>query len=566
MESALQQPPSPDDVDAAASQSIATPDGQLKRKRQPRNSACQACAALKMKCIATPTGRCERCHRMERECIPAVPKARKRRTASNVGESEGIPLGEFAGPSASHSGPPPKFDLPAGNHPEYQADRSNLLSRHDLSHNDSKSFIALFARGLGNSAACEELLRGVDYNFVHKAFTIYAQLTPYFPFVELRPGADIIRMVASRPVLTLAICTVSSGAHLELQDRLTQAFRYALSSKVLLGGERSMDVLTGLLVFLAWYHQYRSQHQFYQQLSLLAGIAADLGLYNRSYLPPEDPSSNLERDRAFVGCYYLCANLSAIGFDRPNPMRWTNHLRACAESAAAAGGMPSDRALVAVLELSCAIDEMEDGLRQATDGRDPISPQVIDGYTRAASQRLKALKREFPSLGGTLGFAASSIHIYQRQLRAGPSPESSMLIQCACSVKEYVDELLARPPATLHQMSSVDWASMLETLVLMSRVFRPLPSAGGWEAGALTSMLQRDLALESVIAHMENAPQADPLAPRHESLLLTFRNLCEAIKRGSAAGGGPAGQRAQLSYFGSGVLEPAFWDNLAGVS
>lgn len=92
---------------------------------------------------------------MERECIPAVPKARKRRTASNVGESEGIPLGEFAGPSASHSGPPPKFDLPAGNHPEYQADRSNLLSRHDLSHNDSKSFIALFARGLGNSAVSQ---------------------------------------------------------------------------------------------------------------------------------------------------------------------------------------------------------------------------------------------------------------------------------------------------------------------------------------------------------------------------------------------------------------------------
>ncbi|KAF2214922.1 hypothetical protein CERZMDRAFT_95302 [Cercospora zeae-maydis SCOH1-5] len=550
-------PPSPDDA-----QSVATPDGQLKRKRQPRNSACQACAALKMKCIATATGRCERCHRMDRECIPAIPKARKRRTASNVGESEGIPLGEFAGPSASHAGPPLMFDLPVGNQAEYQA----LLSRHDLSHNGSASFLALFARGLGNIAACEELLRGIDYHFVLKAFTIYAQLTPYFPFIELRPGADVVRMVTSRPVLTLAICTVSSGAHRELQDRLTRAFRYALSSKVLLGGERSMDVLTGLLVFLAWYHQYTSQHHFYQQLSLLAGMAADLGLYNRQYLPPDDPSSNLERDRAFVGCYYLCANLSATGFERPNPMRWTNQLRACAESAAASGGMPSDRALVAVLELSCAIDEMEDGLRQATDGRDPISPQVVDGYTRAASQRLKALKREFPSLGGTLGFAASSIHIYQRQLRAGPNPESSTLIQCACSVKEYVDELLARPPATLHQMSSVDWANMLEILVLMSRVFRPLPTAGGWEAGALTSMLQRDHALESVITHMENAPQGDPLAPRHESLLLTFRNLCEAIKRGCAAGGGPAGQRDQLRYFGSGVLEPSFWDSLAGVS
>lgn len=35
---------------------------RAKRKRQPRNSACQSCAALKMKCIATAVpGVCERC-------------------------------------------------------------------------------------------------------------------------------------------------------------------------------------------------------------------------------------------------------------------------------------------------------------------------------------------------------------------------------------------------------------------------------------------------------------------------------------------------------------------------
>lgn len=41
---------------------MATPDNSntLKRKRQPRNSACQNCAALKMKCISTDQGKCER--------------------------------------------------------------------------------------------------------------------------------------------------------------------------------------------------------------------------------------------------------------------------------------------------------------------------------------------------------------------------------------------------------------------------------------------------------------------------------------------------------------------------
>lgn len=409
--------------------------------------------------------------------------------------------------------------------------------------------------------ACEELLRGIDYNFVHKSFTVYAQLISYFPFVELRPGADIISMVASRPVLTLAICTVASGALPDVQSRLSQAFRYALSSKVVLGGERSMDVLTGFLVFLAWHHYYMSQHQLYQQLSLLAGMAADLGLYNRAYLPPEDPSSALERDRAFVGCYYICSHLSAVGFDRPNPLRWTNHLRTCAESAAASGGMPSDRALVANLELSCVIDDMEDGIRQSTESLQVASSQAVDGHTRAASQRLKALKREYPALGGTLAFTAATIHVYQRLLRAGPGSDSSILIQCACTIKEYVDELLAKPYSTIHQICIVDWANLLEILVLMSRVFRPLPSAGGWEAGALTSMLQPEMAIDSIFSHTSAAP-IDPLIPRHEPLLHFFRNLCESIKRGSAAGNGPAGQRGQLAYFGSGVLESLFWDHL----
>lgn len=88
---------------------------------------------------------------MDRDCVPAVPKPRKRRTESAVGlESEqGMSLLEFAGPSSSSTAPP-QFDPTRPNQADKVAERSFLLGRHDLSHVDSKSFVQLFRQGLGN--------------------------------------------------------------------------------------------------------------------------------------------------------------------------------------------------------------------------------------------------------------------------------------------------------------------------------------------------------------------------------------------------------------------------------
>ncbi|KAF7186831.1 Transcription factor himD [Pseudocercospora fuligena] len=550
-----------------------------KKRRQPRNSACMGCAQLKMKCIQTPNGKCERCNRMDRECVPAVPKPRKRRTQSNVGESEGIPLLEFAGPSASPAGPPPKFDPPESQQPTYQAERGALLARHDLSHTDSRSFTALFTRGLGNVSANEELLRGVDYNFVASSFTIFRQLVPYFPFVEILPGADVIAMVTSRPVLTLAVCTVASAAAPEVQGRLAQAFRYTLSSKVILGSERSIDVLTGLMVFLGFHHQYMSQHHVYQQLSLLAGMAADLGLY-KLWPEPPDLASALERNRAFVGCYYLCGCVSATGFDKPSPLRWTSNLRRCAEMVANSGSLPSDRGLVALLELAHAIDDTEDSLREISEQQRPIPVAFVDFQIKAASQRLKALKREHQSLSGSLVFTAATIHIHQRRIRVGEAPDHGTLIQCACAIKEYVDDVLARPPVTIHRFSIVDWSSLLEILILMARVSKPLPTATGWESGAITEMLKPGAFLDSLVSHMAAAPFNDPLSSRSESLIRLLKNASDGIKRQILFDGAPGqaddgsfravneqgGLRAapRPDFLGTGVLDTTIWQTLIG--
>ncbi|KAK1074643.1 hypothetical protein LTR12_011940 [Friedmanniomyces endolithicus] len=54
------EPPQTPEVSLGAHHEAQSVDGSEKRKRQPRNSACQACATLKMKCVPGPVvGKCE---------------------------------------------------------------------------------------------------------------------------------------------------------------------------------------------------------------------------------------------------------------------------------------------------------------------------------------------------------------------------------------------------------------------------------------------------------------------------------------------------------------------------
>lgn len=333
---------------------------------------------------------------------------------------------------------------------------------------------------------------------------------------------------------------------------------------MILSSECSLDLLLGLLVYLAWQHHYLEQQQTYQKLCLLAGIAGDLGIYKSNFEAMEDFGSTLERDRAFIGCYSLCSALCATGYDKPNPLRWTDNLSRAAKNAGLVGTLLSDRDLVASLEMMRALNDLSVVFHEH-DGEPPASSaQFMELHTRTSVHRLKALKREHLSLAGSLGYAAANLHIYQRLLRSSPAPDSSVLIQCACAVKEYTDDILARPASTLHQMTIIDWTSFLEILLLMAKVSKP--STSGWEAGALTSMLQPEAVLDSLYSHMASTPANDPLSLRHEGLMQRFQAICKGIKRHFLVDG-EYDRNGSISFdaldcFGDGVLDPRFWNDL----
>ena len=359
---------------------------------------------------------------------------------------------------------------------------------------------------------------------MHSSLTVFQQLSTLFPFAHVNTSKDVVLLVAERPFTALAICAVTTGANPGLQARVCYAFRLALSSKAIVEGERTIDLLVGLLIFLAWHHHYLEKQQIHQYLCLLVGMANDI-VASPGHPPPEVA---IERDRALLGCYYLCSCISRKAFNQPNPMKWTDNLRQRAVDVVHASSLPSDHDLIARVELAHTIDDLNKDISTA-DHRQSTHTAILDAYAVSIANRLKSLKHHFPALGRIITLSAAMIDTHQQRLIANPD-NTAVLVRCACDISDYIDDLLGRPAAYMYQMTTIDWTSLLSILLFMAKVAKHLPNTGGWEAGAAASVLSPVSILDRLCAHMASAPHNNRLAPRNENLPRWFRMFCEGVK------------------------------------
>lgn len=77
-------------------------------------------------------------------------------------------------------------------------------------------------------------------------------LTPNFPFVVLPADVSIVDMRRLKPVLFKGVLVVSAWRSRPLQLLLEKDFLVDIASRFFIHGERSLDLLQGLMVYLAW--------------------------------------------------------------------------------------------------------------------------------------------------------------------------------------------------------------------------------------------------------------------------------------------------------------------------
>lgn len=156
----------------------------------------------------------------------------------------------------------------------------------------------------------------------------------------LPPHATEKYLRRESPLLLLSVLTAASHDDLPLQQHLGQNFRQAIARLMLCEDTASLEVLQGLLVYLAWYThatelclkpsltsitrcQYHPRPRRYTQyLQLAIGIIVDLRLDR----PPGDVEDRidltksvdtterlgLDEQRAVVGCFYLCSTVATL--------------------------------------------------------------------------------------------------------------------------------------------------------------------------------------------------------------------------------------------------------------
>lgn len=189
---------------------------------------------------------------------------------------------------------------------------------------------------------------------MEKAIELFARynvhMTRHFPAVVFPATLSVMDLRRTKPLLFLAIMTAASGETPDLQRQLSRELMQILAEKIIVAGEKSLEIVQALHVSIIWYvpPEHFEELKFYQLVHTAAVMAIDIGLgrrrsahclmplgmhllrkspYKRSIMP--DPTT-LEARRAWLGCYLLSLHV-AIALQRPMLLRWTRFTAECVD-------------------------------------------------------------------------------------------------------------------------------------------------------------------------------------------------------------------------------------------
>lgn len=97
------------------------------------------------------------------------------------------------------------------------------------------------------------LSKGIlSFHDAEESLRVFRTKACNFPFVLVPPEMSLDSMRREKPFLLLTILTFGAQETFKLQRTLELEIREQLSRKMIVDGEKSLDLLQGLLVYLCW--------------------------------------------------------------------------------------------------------------------------------------------------------------------------------------------------------------------------------------------------------------------------------------------------------------------------
>lgn len=295
----------------------------------------------------------------------------------------------------------------------------------------------------------------------------YQDMSKASPFALQLRTTDIYELLSHSPLLLLSIILTASSSDTNLQQQADRACLQLFAERVIVQGQKAMEIFQSLLTYLNWYHlrfDPRKQ-QFYQFVQLSNGMASDLFLPRIFSKPSEEPiltDQLIDQARAFLQCYYL--NVAcALGFDRCETMQCHSNLETAAKVLRRARERPLDQdapAILGLMKIACChqkdMKEPKDD-KQCIQRLDSLQKTLHEWTTSHVSVPLKSM------VAPTYHFVMAYTFLKSKSLRQPGSPALRRGLETCQAVLFHI---LEKGPCHLVKLSIVEWAHLITVLFI----------------------------------------------------------------------------------------------------
>ncbi|KIW88121.1 uncharacterized protein Z519_11232 [Cladophialophora bantiana CBS 173.52] len=295
----------------------------------------------------------------------------------------------------------------------------------------------------------------------------YKDMVESVPFAIQLPPMTLDGLLSSFPILLLAAILTGSSSDPYFEKQAGETFRHVLADRVIIRGQKSLQLLQSLLTYMTWYHHRFDPQtvQFYQLLQLANGMVADLGLPRRfakegTFDGRGDEDVNAMR--AFLLCYYLNCGGGVLGYDRPENMRCIDNLRNAAKWLAEVSDKALDKESPALVELLHIVSlHRDDGNGNRSEHRVPPSRGFAEWKATYIRQETSA------SLRSSYHFVAA----YSVLKSSGSESMSSQDVRLSLQhFNAVLSNILDQKLCYLVQLGIIEWAHLITTLFLLARL------------------------------------------------------------------------------------------------
>ncbi|KAL9941940.1 hypothetical protein ACHAQF_003419 [Verticillium nonalfalfae] len=519
--------------------------------------ACTTCAKAKSRCIPGPpdSDKCERCHRLQKPCAsqtPAPPRAKKEPRPTRVAElekrlneltsqlhaaktspaaatttttatttstvvpsSSSHPSPSVARPAAKPVGVPFGHLFPgagAALDPPPVAAAATVASP-----TSPESLPSTQATPMPSDASSSARAREITWPTGAQAdadLRLYrGVMQDLFPFVLPPPDMDAETLASARPFLFKGVVVVASHydayRQLVLGDRMLAEVAQAALTKP----HKSLDLLQGLQLLVAWFHYNMNSYQLTNLLYLARSMCVTLGARDAQVglTPTEAAARRLEYMRAFLGCYYLNALVFTTN-KRPDAFMNTTYLDGCCKAVEDEAEHASDVLLVKLFRIQQLAQTIS--LTLGADSAAFPSMQVpLTMVVQSFQQQLDLFKSTLPAAVQTNATLLSHVAIAEVLLYEIGLPEShktgaliphtdrlGLLWNCLTAAKTFMDIRFAasnlRPRFIC--LNASDW--LFAVLVALKLRTMELP---GWDLGVVDAHLPLEQMVDRQIQDMD---------------------------------------------------------------